>query len=58
MIRAELTRQVTGTRDFDLDDLRTHVRKLVAAERARQYVGKVQDSVAGQRTLQWWLLEL
>ena len=48
-IGAEPARQVAALRDLDLDDFGAEPREMIAAERAGQDVGQVEDANAGER---------
>ena len=50
-LRAEPAGQVAVPRLFDLDDLGAEQHQLVAAVRAGQYVGQVEDPYAAQRSV-------
>jgi hypothetical protein len=48
-VSAQLPREVAAPRGLDLDDLRPHMRQLMAAERSRQHVRQVQNAGVFER---------
>ena len=49
-IGPQLARQVTGARHLDLDHLGAEQRQLIAAERAGEHVGQVEDPRTGEKS--------